>query len=635
MTPDPSERKLAAILHADVVGYSRLMGEDEVATLRLLKEHIQAIVELVEAHHGAVANIAGDAVLAVYPSIVEALQCAVRIQAMLGERNADLPDSRKLVFRIGINIGDVIFDADSVYGDGVNVAARLEALAEPAGICISRSAYEQVRAKVPYEFTYVGEQHVKNIAEAVGVYRVDVSAQQRGGGADTGRESFRPGVSSAPSRKWVIAAVFAAAFVLSVGAWYLGSTSNTPPFDISVQSARLSGVPSIAVLPFDNVGGDAEQSYLSDGMADDLITDLTKLSGLLVIARDSTFAYRNEPLDIGEIARRLDVRYILHGSVRRAGDQIRINAQLIDTANGSQIWAERYDGKLAQIFALQDKVARSVVSALSVTLTSGEQSNLARADTNSLEAYDFFLRGQQHFYRHSLSDNRQAQKLYERSLQQDPGFARAYAMLALTQWFEFANGWAESPAEALQQAQRYASEAINRNDALPIAYFVSGLVYREQKEYDKARKEAEKALALDPNYANGRVLLASVLYYTGHAREGLQLMEEAKRLNPNYPHNYPFHIGQAYFILGDYKKAIQVFKEGLNRNPSSQRLRLWLVAAFAQDNQLEEARWQLQEVNMEDPDLSIERISGAYPFKFNADLANFLDGLRKAGMKAK
>jgi len=311
---------------------------------------------------------------------------------------------------------------------------------------------------------------------------------------------------------------------------------------------------------------------------------------------------------------------------------VRINAQLTDAANGSHMWAERYDGAMANIFELQDKVTHNIVNSLSVTLTSGEQLNLSRKDTNNLEAYDLFLRGQESFFRHSRIDNRKAQVLYKKVLKLDPDFARVYAMLAWSQWFEFANGWSDTPEESLTLARDYALKALARNDALPIAYFVNGLVYRERKAYEQARGEAEKAIAVDPNYANARVLLASVLYYTGKPEEGLKLMREAQRLNPHYPHNDPFHVGQAYFIMGDYKKAIEVFKEGLNRNPSSQRLRLWLVAAYAQDGQQENAQWELEEIHVQDPELTLERIKPAYPFKYNADMKNFLDGLRKAGM---
>jgi adenylate cyclase len=630
MERDLPERKLAAILHADVVSYSRLMGEDEDATHRTLKGHMQAMTELVRAHRGEVATMAGDALLAQFPSVVAAVQCAVEIQALLKKRNADLADDRKLMFRIGINIGDVIFDSDSVYGNGVNVAARLESLAEPGGVFISQSTYEQVRNKLPLDYEYIGAQNVKNIAEPVGVYRVVLEPGPMG----VPRPAVpapSTGTAGSQDRRWRTTITLIAASAMAAVVLWLGYSNRSVFAPVSLVS-RATGLPSIAVLPFDNLSDDTEQSYFADGMADDVITDLTKISGLVVIARDSTFAYKGEVPDIQKIAKNLDVRYILHGSVRRIGDQVRINAQLTDAANGSHMWAERYDGAMANIFELQDKVTQNIVRSLSVTLTSGEQLNLSRKDTDNLEAYDLFLRGQEFFFRHSKTDNRKAQELYSKVLQLDPNFARVYAMLAWTEWFEFANGWSDTPEDSLNRARDYALKALARNDALPIAYFVNGLVYRERKAYEQARGEAEKAIALDPNYANARVLLASVLYYTGKAEEGLILMREAQRLNPHYPHNYPFHVGQAYFIMGDYKKAIEVFKEGLNRNPSSQRLRLWLVAAYAQDGQLDNAKWELEQVHVQDPELTLARIKPAYPFKYNADMKNFLDGLRKAGM---
>jgi len=389
---------------------------------------------------------------------------------------------------------------------------------------------------------------------------------------------------------------------------------------------------SIAVLPFENVGGDPTQGYFADGISDDLITDLTKISGLIVISRDSSFAYKGEPIDVSRIAGRLGVRYLLHGSVRRSEDQIRINAQLIDATTGKQLWAERYDGVAENIFHLQDEITRQIVAALAVKLTSVERERLARKDTASVAAHDAFLRGEERFFRYARASNREARALFQRAIDIDPRFSRAYAMLGWTHVFDFMNGWSDAPAQSLAMAERFATNALAINASLPLAYFVRGLVYRERGDYVKALGEAEMAITLDANYANGHVLTATLLYYAGRPQEGLERMKVAVQLNPHHPYNYPFHIGQAYFVLRRFPEAIAAFKQGLATNPASERLRVWLAAAYAQVGDIEQARWEMQQVRMANPDVALAKFQQAFPFKEQADLEIFLEGLRKAGL---
>jgi len=390
--------------------------------------------------------------------------------------------------------------------------------------------------------------------------------------------------------------------------------------------------PSIAVLPFENVGNDPAQGYFADGISDDLITDLTKISGLMVISRDSSFAYKGEPVDVPRIAGRLGVRYLLHGSVRRSGGQIRINTQLIDATTGNQLWAERYDGEAQNIFRLQDAITSQIVAALAVKLTSAERERLARKDTDSISAYDAFLRGEERFFRYARTSNREARALFQQAIEIDPQFGRAYAMLGWTHVFDFMNGWSDEPTQSLAMAERFATKALAINSSLPLAYFVRGLVYREQREYVKALVEAEKAVALDANYANGHVLTATLLYYAGRPQEGLERMKMAVQLNPHHPHNYPFHMGQAYFVLKRFPEAIAAFNEGLAANPASERLRVWLAAAYAQSGDIDEARWQIEQVRITNPGVSLAKFRQAFPFKDQADLDLFLDGLRTAGL---
>lgn len=408
-----------------------------------------------------------------------------------------------------------------------------------------------------------------------------------------------------------------------------------------VSNFRVTDVPapqsnspaSIAVLPFDNLGDDSTEQYFADGMTDDLITDLTQLSGLHVIARDSVFLYRNEPESIQQVAQNLRVQYILHGSVRRADDQLRINVQLVDTESDTQLWAERYDAKISDVFAVQDQVAKKIVTALSLTLSQSEKQILTHHDTDNLEAYDKFLQGEEHFFLYSRDGNEQARKLFSEALQLDEKFARAAAMLAWTHTFDFMNGWSETPDISLELGQKIATRALELNPNLPMAYFVRGLAHRERSEYVKALVEAEKAIELDPNYANGHILLATLLYYAGRPAEGLERVKHAIKLNPHHPYNYSFHLGQAFFVLGRYDEAISALKQGIESNPAAERLHIWLAAAYAQSGRIEDAEWEIDEVLLANPEFSVDKLKRAFPFSDPADLENFMEGLRKAGLE--
>lgn len=431
--------------------------------------------------------------------------------------------------------------------------------------------------------------------------------------------------------RWIRAGMFAA-FIVVLAA--LAALLRQDPGQEPAGVAGLETLPrSIAVLPFDNLSGDPAQDYFADGMTDDLITKLARNPNLLVIARDSSFFYKGRSVDIHDVARKLKVRYILHGSIRRAGEQMWINAQLVDATTGGHLWADRYDGRLDDVFELQDNVAGNIFSALSVRNDMNESTGARRQETGSPEAYDYFLHGRNRFFLYaSREDNRKARQLYEKAIELDPDYAQAYAMLAWTYAFEAMNGWSEVREDSLAQAQALAARAIVLDQELPVAYFVTGLVYRERGEYMKALVEAEKAIAIDSSYANAHVLLASLLYYAGRPQEGLERIKKAMQLNPHHPYNYPFHLGQAYFILGRYQEAIEALEQGLGTNPSSERMRVWLAAAYALDGREEDARWEAEQVLTLNPDFSLQRIRQAFPFKDPADMERLLDGLRIAGI---
>lgn len=390
---------------------------------------------------------------------------------------------------------------------------------------------------------------------------------------------------------------------------------------------------SIVVLPFVNLSGDRGQDYFADGVTDDLITGLAKNSDLLVIARDSAFVYKDQSLDVHQAAERLNVRFVLHGSVRRVGQRVRINAQLIEAASGAHLWADRYDGEMGAVLNMQDKITQNIMSALAVKVGGGERQDLGAPLTHSIEAYDYFLRGRQHFYLYlNRTENKKARELFHKAAQADPNFAMAYAMLAWTHAFDAMNGWSDKPEQSLRDANDLAAKAISLQKAMPVAYFVAGLAYRESGEYAEALVEAEKAIQYDPNYANAHVLLATLLYYSGRPQEGLERIQKAIQLNPHHPYNYSFHLGQAYYILRRYDEAIEAFKGGIESNPTSERLHVWLAAAYAQSGDIEEARWEATQVLTLNPGFSRVRIQKAFPFKNPADREHFLDGLRKAGL---
>ena len=403
-------------------------------------------------------------------------------------------------------------------------------------------------------------------------------------------------------------------------------------FTSSYESAGKKNVVSIAVLPFENRSANKSTEYFVDGITHDLITDLTRIAELLVISRDSTFGYKGKTTDIQSIAEQLNVRYVLNGNLRRVGDQVRINVYLVDSSTGSQLWAQRYDSELKNIFSLQDKITASIVAALKVNLTHKQSQYVGHQYTKNIEAYETFLRGREAAHQYSRAGTEEARKLLLKTIQLDPNFAEAYAWLGWTYSYALMNGWGYDMTYLETQALKFADKAITLHERLPIAYFVKGLIYRHQKKYEHALIEAERAIAIDPNYANAHVLVATLLYYAGRAEEGLQRMKQAIRVNPHHPHNYPFHLGQAYFVLKRYDEAINAFEKGLESRPHSQRIRIWLAAAYAQSGRVNDAKWEAEQLLLLDPEITDDRLYDIFPFKETADLAHFLEGLKKAGL---
>jgi TolB-like protein/DNA-binding winged helix-turn-helix (wHTH) protein len=450
--------------------------------------------------------------------------------------------------------------------------------------------------------------------------------------------SHRPALDTPPTtttgrsrrRRFIPAAglVLGAALVALLAMhWYAGREADGTA--VSGQQGVTSARPALAVLPFDNLGPDPSAEYYVDGITDDVITRLAKSPGLMVISRDSSFFYKGKSLDPRAIAGELDADYFLRGSIRREGNLLKLNAWLVDTSTGAHVWAEHYEQPGDRIFEIQHQMTRGILTALAAPLAT----DAADTTTGNPQAYDALLLGRHHFYRfESRRENLKARTYFEEAIRLDPGFATALSMLAWTYAFEAMNGWTDDRAAALGEAARIATRAIELQPALPLPYYVRGLAYREQHEYVKALVEAQAAIKYDPSDANGHVLLATLLYYAGRPEEGLARIREAMQINPHHPYNYHFHLGQAYYVLKRYREAIDAFRDGLSSNPASERMRVWLAAALAQSGDLDEARWESEQIMAANPGFSVQRMAEAFPFKDPADRDHFLDGLRLAGL---
>ena len=622
------ERKLAAIFYADVASYSRLTGDDEEGTHRRLSEYFDIIAASIQNHNGRVVHYAGDAVLADFPTVSEALSCAVAIQRDLESRNTPLPEERQVRFRIGINLGEVIVDRDDIYGDGVNVAARLESLADPGGICISEIVYTAIGNKLPLDYVFMGEQRVKNIANPVRAYQVSLEPESKA--------AFRP---QAPSQRrlGIVAVTLIAIVAVGILLWWLlyapgptsqprtATTVETPPPPVDK--------PSLVVLPFTNLNNDAERAYFADGLTEDLITDLSKVSDLLVIARHSAFAYKGQAFDIQQIAAELGVRYVLEGSVRYAGDKVRINTQLIDTNGGHHLWAERYDRNYSDIFRLQDEVIGHIVESLAVQLTPAEQEQLARIPTTNLEAYDYYLRAEQDANGGVLT-LRSALAHYEKAIALDPKFADAYAGYAWTALDILRFGYDMILARPVAQKQAYeaTSRALALAPNITRAYEVLSVLQLLDLEHDQALLSGQKAVDLAPGSADAHLNLGVILAYSGQIDAALAALETALRLNPRPAPSALFHVGFIRFTAGFYEQALDALHQAHAARPGFETPLLYLAAAYALLDQLDRAKTMVDQVlNLTlHNSVTLHRISTEYARA--EDLSHYLDALRKAGL---
>lgn len=588
MANESIQRRLAAILAADVVGYSRLMERDETSTLTGLKARWKEVLEpLVERHRGRVFKRMGDGVLVEFSSAVSAVECAAELQQAMIAANGDLPVDQRIVLRVGVNLGDVMVDGSDLYGDGVNVAARIEGLAEPGGVAISDGVHEHLRGRVGIDFVDSGNRKVKNIERPVHIW------------------TWTPDVGA-------VAAAEAVETVLAV----------QPP---------LPQKPSIAILPFDNMSGDPEQGYFADGITEDIITDLSKVSGLFVIARNSSFAYRGRTSDIRQVSRELGVRYVLEGSVRRAANRVRINAQMIDGTTGGHLWAERYDRDLEDIFAVQDEVTRTIVGALKVKFTDNEEARRAAHSKVEPEVYDLLVRSRQTMLQLRSEATVEARGMLEQVLALDPAQAQAFARLSIITFADYANQWNDATPENMTKAMELARKAIELDDSEPQGHIALLLALCWTRRLDEAGRSAERAVALDPNSADAITGLGTIRDFQGRHEEAVALYIRAHRLDPQFDMSLHF-LGRALLSLGRLDEAETAFKRRLALAPHSDMTRFYLACLYARRGHHDEARRYWDEMLSVNPRFSVDHLKRALPYRDPELLDRLVDDIRGAGI---
>ena len=624
MPQEGFKRKLTAILSADVVGYSRLMDDNEEATVRTLNAYRDSMRALIQQHRGRVVDTTGDNLLAEFTSVVDALNCSVKIQHELTERNTELSSERRMAFRIGVNVGDVIEEKGRIYGDGVNIAARVEALAEAGGICITGRAYDQVKNKLEFGYHHLGEHSVKNIPEPVRVYKVLMEPEAAGKVLGEKRKT----------RRWI---TLSAAIVLVIGigglaGWYLylKQSKRIDPASLDRMAYTLPDKPSIAVLPFNNLSGEPEQEYFSDGITNDLITALSRFGDLLVIASNTVFTYKGKAVNVKEVGHELGVRYVLEGSVQKAGDKVRINAQLIEATSGHHLWAEHYNRDLKDLFALQDEIVQILVAQLAVKISTTEQARAMRKDTANLEAYDYLQRGREYYRRITRSANRKARQLFENALELDPNYASAYVGLGWTYFQRVSYGWTEFADQSLQHALDLAHKALSLDESNASAHRLAGHVYTFRAQYNLAINEIQQAININPNDADSYRNIGWVLLWSGKVDEAIRNLEKSLRLDSSSVGNPLLHLGMAYYLKGRYQDAQSALERGVIQQPNFVGYHIALAATFAQLGRHADAKRSAEKVLRLNPFFEVDNWGTA--FRNQPDRAKIIEGLRKAGL---
>ena len=633
MTKVDLARRLSAILSADVEGYSRLMRENEEATVRMITTYRTAMTHLIEQHRGRVVDSPGDNILAEFGSVVDAVNCGVEIQRELAERNANLQENRRMQFRIGINLGDILEEGERIYGDGVNIAARMESLAEAGEICISGTVYDAVESKIGLEYEYLGEHKVKNIDKPIRAYRV---LSYPGAAAHRVIKA-----KSALKRQWRKIALAVVIVLLIVGGGLLGwyfyqqrSTDSMVAAFTKEAAFPLPEKPSIAVLAFDNLSGDPEQEYFSDGLTENIITRLARIGNMFVIARNSSFAYKGKSVDARQIGRDLGVRYVLEGGVQKAGERFRITAQLIDAATGRHLWADSYDREMTDFFPVIDEITQRILAELSVKLTFGEGARKIYNETNNFAAFDLLIQGITYWLRMNKESNQRAKQLFAQAIELDPNYARAMAFLGWSHMNDF-RYWGKDRKKSFQLAEQWARRALAIDDTVGQAHQLLGRLYTYQRKYAQAIAEGERAVEVEPNIPANYTSLALTMLYAGKPEEALVLIKKAMRLSP-YPNEPSLLVaGMAHFFTGRFEEGIPIYREGMRRKGRvSRSSQFLLIASYMKLGREDEARAEAKKFVQRYPKYSIKRHSNSAKrvFKDPAMFNPLIEALRKAGL---
>ena len=621
-------RKLSAILSADVKGYSVLMTNDEFTTIKTLKEYRKIMTDTINIYSGRVVDAPGDNIMAEFSSVVNAVQCSVEIQKILKEKNTELPDDKRLEFRIGVNIGDVVQDGDSLYGEGVNIAARIEGLAEPGGVCISRGAYDHIRNKLGFGYEYLGEHDVKNIKHPVRVYKILTSQE------DAGKlvgEKPKPVLKS-----WVWSTIVVAAIILTLIGYQLFQKITTPEFEpasIEKMAFQLPEDPSIAVLPFENITGDPTQAYLGEGIATHLITTLAPVPKLFVISQYTTSSYKGKKIKIKEVAEELGVRYIVRGSVQKLNDQVRITSQLIDAVSGQYIWAKTFDGHSNTFFKLQDDVAMEILRSLKRDVEYGRQSMYWLQWTSNIpEANKKNSKGRSLSRRVNKDRNTKARKLFEEAIELDPEYIWPYVSLGFAHYWDFVFGYTQNRKKSLTLAYKNAVKALKIDDRIDLGHSLMSLVYSRMGKLEKALYEAEKAVELNPNGAYSYAILSGILSNVGRYEEAIVNAKKGIRRDPNPTAIYYFVLGQAYFMIGNYEKALTSFKTMIDVSPENIFGYAFCAATYIYLDKSQKAKDEVKKILTLNPKFNLASYEKIVQYKIKSDKDKYINALRKAGI---
>jgi len=620
MNTEDFKRKLTAIFSADVEGYSRLMGDDEIATVQTLTSYKETMRKVIRHYRGRVVDSTGDNLLAEFVSVVDAVQCAVEVQQIIKGKNEDLSENRRMLFRIGINLGDVIEEDDRIFGDGVNIAARVESLSEGGGVCISGSAFEQIENKLALGYQYMGEHAVKNIVKPIKVYKVPM------GPVEVKKKIVVRGLRKVAIAAAVILILAGAAGII----WHF--YFRPPPVEVVTEAEMafpLPDKPSIAVLPFANVSGDPEQEYIADGITEQIITTLARNPNLFVIASNSTFTYKGKPVKVQQVSRDLGIRYVVEGSVQRSGEKIRITAQLVDATTGKHMWAKTYDRDLKDIFALQDDIAMKILRAIGDKLL---QRETRIKGTNNVDAYLKWLKAASMSGRNETK-NRLARQMLEEAISLDPEFPSAYVQLGFNYYERVQNGWSKSPGKDLKKAFELAQKSIELDQSLAIPHMLLGWIYFVKGNHVKAIAEAKRAVALVPNNLFAIGSLGNFLAWADRPEDAISVLKKVTRRSP-WPTQWQLvFLGNAYYIAGRYEEALAYFKKLQEMNPDNIWAYITPASIYGQLGREKEANATAKELLGLDPNFSVKHWEkmGAWSKK-RETWDQWIDGLRKAGL---